>query len=133
MLFLSCKIDKMGCKIEKKGKKRVFFLFFGKCRQRPLLLLPCWIILFVQPEDVVFRLKLYEIGCMMRNFIPDVLGKVHIWHLDTMQCGTDGPKNTLNGHVRIGMKFFSQMSVVYAFNQTIVGDVFGGIWSDWTF
>ena len=45
---------------------------------------PCWIMLFVQQQDVVFRLKLYEIGCMMRNFTPDVHGEVHIWHLDTM-------------------------------------------------
>ena len=30
--------------------------------------------------------QLYEIGCM----IPDVHGEVHIWHLDTMQRGTDG-------------------------------------------
>ena len=43
-----------------------------------------------------------------------------------MQRGTDGPKNTLNGFVRIGIKFYSQMSVAYAFNKTIVGDVFGG-------
>ena len=32
----------------------------------------------------------------------------------------------LNGLVRICIKFYSQMSVAYAFNQTIVGDVFGG-------
>ena len=43
-----------------------------------------------------------------------------------MECGTDGPKNTLNRLVRIGNKFYSQISVAYAFNQTIVGDVFGG-------
>ena len=43
-----------------------------------------------------------------------------------MKRGTDGPKNTLNDLVRIGIKFYSQMSVAYAFNQTIVGDVFGG-------
>ena len=43
-----------------------------------------------------------------------------------MQCGTDWPNNTLNGLVRIGIKFNSQKSVAYAFNQTIVGDVFGG-------
>ena len=42
-----------------------------------------------------------------------------------MQRGTDGPKNTLNGLARIGINFYSQMSVSYAFNQTIVGDVFG--------
>ena len=43
-----------------------------------------------------------------------------------MQSGTDRPKNTLNGLVRIGIKFYSQMSVVCAFNQTIVGDMLGG-------
>ena len=43
-----------------------------------------------------------------------------------MQRGTDEPNNTLNGVVRIGIKFYSQMSVAYAFNQTIFGDVFGG-------
>ena len=43
-----------------------------------------------------------------------------------MQHGIDGPKNTLNGLVRIGIKFYSQMSVACAFNQTIDGDVFGG-------
>ena len=43
-----------------------------------------------------------------------------------MQRGTDGPKNSLNGLVKIGIKFYSQMSVAYAFNQTIAGDVFGG-------
>ena len=43
-----------------------------------------------------------------------------------MERGTDGPKNTLIGFVRIGIKFYSQMSVACAFNQTIVGDVFGG-------
>ena len=37
-----------------------------------------------------------------------------------------GPNNTLNGFFRIGIKFYSQMSVAYAFNQTIVEDVFGG-------
>ena len=36
-----------------------------------------------------------------------------------------GPNNTLNGLVRIGIRFYSQRSVVYAFNQTIIGDVFG--------
>ena len=87
---------------------------------------PCWIMLFVQPQDVVIRLKLYEIGCMMRNFTPYVHGEVHIWYLDTIRRGTDGPKNTLNGLIRIGIKFYSQVSVAYAFNQTIVGDVFGG-------
>ena len=44
---------------------------------------------------------------------------------DTMQCSTDGPNNTLNGLVRIGIKFYSQMSAAYAFNQTNVRDVFG--------
>ena len=43
-----------------------------------------------------------------------------------MQCDTDGPKNMLNELVRIGIKFYSQMSVACAFNKTIVGDVFGG-------
>ena len=43
-----------------------------------------------------------------------------------MKRGTDGPKNTLNGIVRIGIKFYSQMSVAYSFNQTIVGGLFGG-------
>ena len=33
---------------------------------------------------------------------------------------------TLNGLIRIGIKFYSQMSVAYAFNQTIFRDVFGG-------
>ena len=83
--------------------------------------------LFVQPQDVAFRLKLFEIGCMMCNFTLDVHGKVLIWHLDTMQREVQTcPKNTLNGLVRIDIKFYSQMSVAYAFNQTIVGDVFGG-------
>ena len=35
-------------------------------------------------------------------------------------------QNTLNGLVRIGVKFYSQINVAYAFNQIIVGDVFGG-------
>ena len=35
-------------------------------------------------------------------------------------------KNILNGLVRIGITFYSQVSVAYAFNRTIVGDVFGG-------
>ena len=43
-----------------------------------------------------------------------------------MQRGTDGPKNTLNGLVRIGIKFYSEMSVACAFNQIIVRDVFEG-------
>ena len=43
-----------------------------------------------------------------------------------MQLGTDGPNNTLSGLVRIGIKFYSHRSVAYAFNQTVVGDVFGG-------
>ena len=86
-----------------------------------------WIlILFVQSQDVVIQLKLYEICCMMRNFTPDAHGEVHIWHLDTVHRGTDGPNNTLNGLVRIGIKFYSQVSVAYAFNRTIVGDVFRG-------
>ena len=32
----------------------------------------CRIMLFVQPQDVLFTLKLYKIGCMMCNFTPDV-------------------------------------------------------------
>ena len=87
---------------------------------------PCWIMLFVQPQDIVFRLKQYKIGYMMCNFTPDVYGEVHIWHLDTMQRGTDGPKNMLNGLIRIGIKLYSQMSVAYAFNQIIIRDMFGG-------
>ena len=43
-----------------------------------------------------------------------------------MQRDTDGYNNTLNGFDRIGIKFYSQMKVAKAFNQTIVGDVFGG-------
>ena len=82
--------------------------------------------LFVQPQDVVIELEQYEIGCMMRNFTPDVHSEVHILQLDNMKLGTDGPKNMLNGLVRISIMFYSQMSVSCAFNQTIVGDVFGG-------
>ena len=72
---------------------------------------PCWIILFVQPQDVLFWLKVYEIGCLTCNFTPDVHGEVHIWDLDTMERVLDGPKNTLNGLNRIAIKFYSQMSV----------------------
>ena len=60
------------------------------------------------------------------QFTPDVQGEVYILHLDTMERGTDGSKNTLNGLIRIGIKLYSQMSVAYAFNYKIVGDVFGG-------
>lgn len=81
---------------------------------------------FVQPQDVVFQLKLCAIGCMMRNFTPDVHGEVQLCNPDTMQRGTDGPNNMLNGPHGIGITFSSPMSVAYAFNQTIVGDVFGG-------
>ena len=42
---------------------------------------PCWIMFFVQPQNVVIQLKLYKIGCMMCNFTPDIHGEVHIWHL----------------------------------------------------
>jgi hypothetical protein len=63
---------------------------------------------------------------MMRNFTPDVHGKVHLCNLGTMQHGTDGPNNLLNGSLGIGITFSSPMSVAYAFNQTIVGFVFGG-------
>ena len=62
----------------------------------------------------------------MRNFTPDVHGEVHICNLDTMQRGTDGPNNMLNGPLGIGITFSSPMSVAYAFNQRIVGFVFGG-------
>ena len=43
-----------------------------------------------------------------------------------MQRGTEGSNNTLNRLVRIGIKFYSQTSVAYAFNQTITRDMFGG-------
>ena len=62
----------------------------------------------------------------MRNFTPDVQGEVHLSNLDTMQCGTDGPNNMLNGPLGISITFSSPMSVAYASNQTIVGFVFGG-------
>jgi hypothetical protein len=75
--------------------------------------------LFVTPQDGA-------IGCMMRNFTPDVHGEVHLCNLDTMQLGTDGPINMLNGPLGIGITFSSSMSVAYAFNQTIVGFVFRG-------
>ena len=81
------------------------FMLGGTLKAMP----PCWIMLFLQPQNVVFRLKLYEIGCTMRNFTPDVYTEVHIWHLGTMQRGTDGPYNSLNGLVRIGIKFCSQI------------------------
>ena len=35
-------------------------------------------------------------------------------------------QNMLNGLIRIGIKFYSQVSFIYAFNWTIVGDVFRG-------
>ena len=82
--------------------------------------------LFVQPQDVVIRRKLYEIGCIILNVTPDVHGEVHILHLDTILRVTDGLKNTLNGLVRIYIKFYSQMGVACTFNKTIVRDVFGG-------
>ena len=41
------------------------------------------------------------------------------------QHGTNGPNNILNGPLGIGITFCSSMSVAYAFNQTIVGFVFG--------
>jgi hypothetical protein len=63
---------------------------------------------------------------MIRNFTPDVHGEVHPCKLDTMQRGTDGPNNMLNRPFGIGIMFSSSMSVAYAFNQTIVGFVFGG-------
>ena len=86
---------------------------------------PCWIMLFVPPQDSVLRPKLCAIGCMMHNFTADVHGKVHLCNLDTMQHGTDGPNNILNGPLGIGITFSSPMSVAYAFKQTIVGFVFG--------
>ena len=82
--------------------------------------------LFVPPQDGVLRPNLCAIGCMMRNFTPDVHGEVHLCNLDTMQRDTDGPKNMLNRPLEIGIMFSSPMSVAYAFNQTIVGFVFGG-------
>ena len=62
----------------------------------------------------------------MRNFPADIHGEVHLCNLDTMQRGTDGPNNILNGPLGIGITFSSPMSVANAFNQTIVGFVFGG-------
>ena len=62
----------------------------------------------------------------MHNFTPDVHGEVNLCNLDTMQCGTEGPNNMMNGPFGIGIKFSSLMSVAYAFNQTIVGFMFGG-------
>ena len=62
----------------------------------------------------------------MRNFTPNIHGEVHLCNLNTMQCSTDGPNNMLNGPLGIGITFSSPMSVAYAFNQTIVGFVFGG-------
>ena len=52
---------------------------------------------------------------MMRNFTPDVHGEVHLCNFDTMQRGTDGPNNMLNGPLRIGIMFSSRMSVAYGF------------------
>ena len=63
---------------------------------------------------------------MMRKITPDVPGEVHICNLDTMQRGTDGPNNMMNGPLGIGITFSSPMSVAYAFNKTIFGFVFGG-------
>jgi hypothetical protein len=63
---------------------------------------------------------------MMHNFTHDVHGEVHLRNLDTMQRGTDGHNNMLNGLLGISITFSSQMSVAYAFNQTIVGVVSGG-------
>ena len=67
-------------------------------------------------------MPLCAIGCMMRNFTLDV----HLCNLNIMQRGTDGPNNMLNGPIGIGIMFSSPMSVAYAFNQTIIGFVFGG-------
>jgi hypothetical protein len=63
---------------------------------------------------------------MMRNFTPDLHGEVHLCNLDTIQRGTDGPNNMLNGPLGIGIMFPSPTSFAYAYNQTIVGFVFGG-------
>jgi hypothetical protein len=63
---------------------------------------------------------------MMRNFTPDIYGEIHLCNLDTMQRDTEGPNNMLNGPLGIGIMFSSPMSVSYAFNQTIIGFVFGG-------
>ena len=94
---------------------------------------PCWIMLFVQPQDVEFRLKLYKIGCMMHNVTPNAYGEVHIWQLDTMQRDTDGPKNMLNGLVRIGIKFYSQMSVAYMTStRQSLETCLEAVWSGWT-
>jgi hypothetical protein len=62
----------------------------------------------------------------MCNFTPDVHGEVHLCNLEAMQRGTDGPINMPNGPLGIGITFSSPMSVAYAFNQIIVGFVFGG-------
>ena len=86
---------------------------------------PCRIMLFVLPQDGVLRPKLCAIGCMMRNFTPDVHGEVHLCKLNTIQRGTDGPNDMLNGPLGIGITLSSPMSVAYAFDQTIVGFVFG--------
>ena len=61
----------------------------------------------------------------MRNFTPKVHGEAHLRNLDTMQRGTDGPNNMLNGPLGIGITSSSPRSVAYASNQTIVGFVFG--------
>ena len=82
--------------------------------------------LFVLPQDGILRFKLCAIGCMTRNFTPDVHGKVHLCNLDTMQNSTDGPNNMLNGPLGIGITFSSPMSDAYVFNHTIVGFVFEG-------
>ena len=63
---------------------------------------------------------------MMRNFTSDIHGDVHLYNLDTMQRGTDGLNNMMNGPLGIGITFSSPISVAYAFNHTIVGFVFGG-------
>ena len=82
--------------------------------------------LFVPPQGVVIRLKLYKIGCMMRNFIPNVHGEVHILTTRHHAAWCRWAKNMLIGLVRIRIKFYLQMSVACAFNQTFVREVFGG-------
>jgi hypothetical protein len=63
---------------------------------------------------------------MLLNFTPEDHCEGHICNLDTMQRGKDGPNNMLNGPLGIAITFSSPMSFAYAFNETIVGFVFGG-------
>jgi hypothetical protein len=70
--------------------------------------------------------QICAIGCTMRNLTPDVHAEVHLCNLDTMQRGSDGPNNMLNGPLGIGITLSSPMSVAYAIDQAIVDFVFGG-------